>query len=94
MKQRSRVGEAKHGAALPGRTAEMKHLLALLDEVWPGGPSRRDAANLPRPVYEAFRGERPSRAVTRAIEQLDRTLQLFKGLAGAAGSRPTGMSGR
>jgi molecular chaperone DnaK len=34
------------------------------------------------------------RALTAEEEQLDRTLQLFKGLAGAAGSRPTAMSGR
>ena len=34
------------------------------------------------------------KALVAEDEQLDRTLQLFKGLAGAAGSRPTGMSGR
>jgi molecular chaperone DnaK len=34
------------------------------------------------------------RALATEEEQLDRTLQLFKGLAGASGSRPTGMSGR
>jgi molecular chaperone DnaK len=37
---------------------------------------------------------RDVRALATAEEQLERTLQLFKGLAGAAGSRPTGMSGR
>jgi molecular chaperone DnaK len=34
------------------------------------------------------------KGLTAEEEQLDRTLQLFKGLAGAAGSRPTGKSGR
>jgi molecular chaperone DnaK len=37
---------------------------------------------------------RDVRALAAEEENLDRTLQLFKGLAGASGSRPTGMSGR